>query len=152
MVRGMKRTLVGVIGGSRVDESTLRTARGLGGLLARKGCTVVCGGLGGVMEAASRGAAEAGGDVVGILPGPDALEANPWITHPVVTAMGHARNVIIAHTAQFLVAVGGEMGTLSEIAISLKLGKTVYSLGSWNDIPGVVAVQDLDELEGRAFP
>jgi len=147
----MKRTLVGVIGGSLVDESTRKTALGLGGLLARRGCTVVCGGLGGVMEAASRGAVEAGGDVVGILPGPDSSEVNPFVTHPVVTAMGHARNVIIAHTAQFLVAVGGEMGTLSEIAVSLKLGKTVYSLGSWDDVPGVIPVKDLEDLEDQAF-
>lgn len=143
----MKRDLVGVIGGGRVDDSTCTTALQLGRLLAESGLTVVCGGLGGVMEAVSKGAVEAGGEVVGILPGPDVSAANPWVTHPVATAMGHARNVIIVQTARFLVAVGGEMGTLSEIAVALKLGKTVYSLGSWDRIPGVVPVRDLEELK-----
>jgi len=142
----MKRIIAGVVGGGSADEATCRTARRLGRLLAESGCVVVCGGLGGVMEAASRGAAEAGGHVIGILPGQDTRDANQWVTHPVATAMGHARNVIIAHTADFLVAVDGGTGTLSEIAIARKLGKEVFSLGSWDDVPGVIVLKDVDDL------
>ena len=88
-----------------------------------------------VMEAAARGCAEAGGDVIGVLPGMSAMTANPYVTLPIVTNMGHARNVIIAHTAEALIAIEGEYGTLSEMAIGLKLGKTVVQLGSWSDLP-----------------
>ncbi len=87
------------------------------------------------MEAAARGCAEAGGDVIGVLPGMSAMTANPYVTLPIVTNMGHARNVIIAHTAEALIAIEGEYGTLSEMAIGLKLGKTVVQLGSWSDLP-----------------
>lgn len=147
------KTTAGVVGGAVVDRGTYETARQVGELLARRGCTVVCGGLSGVMEGAARGAREAGGDVIGVLPGPDVGAANEFVTHPVATNMGHARNAVIAHSANFLVAIDGETGTLSEIAFALKLGKRVFSLGSW-DIEGVVqlnTVADLDrELEAMA--
>ncbi len=137
--------LAGVIGAARADEATLALAEQVGRLLAEAGCTVVCGGLGGVMEAAARGARLAGGDVIGILPGPSTADANPYVTHPVATNMGHARNVILVHTADFLVAVGGEAGTLSEVALGLKTGKPVLSLRSW-DIPGVQRLEGLEDL------
>lgn len=141
----MRKVLAGVIGGAVVDERTYEEARKVGYLLAKAGCIVVCGGLGGVMEAAAKGAREAGGDVIGILPGPSVDLANPYVTHPVATNMGHGRNVIIAHTADFLVAIGGEAGTLSEIAFGLKLGKPVFSIGSWR-VGNVVEVADCEEL------
>lgn len=97
------------------------------------------------MEEASRGAREEGGEVVGILPGPSKMDANPFVTYPIVTNMGQARNAIIAHTADFLIAIGGEYGTLSEIAFGLKLGKKVLSLKSWR-IEGVIEVSSTDEL------
>ena len=133
------KILIGVIGASRPSAEGLLMAENLGREIARAGAVVVCGGLGGVMEAAARGAREAGGEVLGILPGPDAGEANPFVSLPVVTNMGHARNVIIAHTAQALIAVEGEYGTLSETAIGLKLGKPVLVLPGGQMVPGAVA-------------
>jgi len=97
------------------------------------------------MEGAARGACEVKGDVLGILPGPSTAAANSYVTHAVATNMGHARNAIIAHTADFLVAVDGEAGTLSEIAFGLKLNKPVFSLDSWR-IPGVVQAEDVAHL------
>lgn len=136
----------GIIGGGRATPETTEQAYCIGQMLARRGYTLVCGGLGGVMEAASHGAYDGGGTVIGILPGPSTCDANRYVTHAVATNMGHARNVIIAHTADFLVAIGGEEGTLSEIAIGLKLGKKVYSIGSW-DIPGVMKANSPESLE-----
>ncbi len=111
--------------------NAMTLAEQLGAALARAGAVVVTGGLGGVMTAAARGAREAGGQTIGILPGACAADANPWITIPIVTDLGHARNVILVHTAEALVAVGGSYGTLSEIALALKIGVPVAALGSW---------------------
>lgn len=113
------------------DAATLDLAEEVGRRLAEAGCTLVTGGLGGVMEAASRGASLAGGLVIGILPTSLTRDANPFVDVPIATGMGDARNVIIASTAEAFVAVGGAYGTLSEIAFALKRGKTVVSLGSW---------------------
>lgn len=128
--------LIGVIGAGQASAEGYRQAREVGRLLAARDVVLVCGGLGGIMEGAARGCREAGGDVIGILPGDSAETANPYINLPVVTAMGHARNVIIAHTACGLIAVEGEYGTLAETAIALKLGKPVVQLNSW---PGIDA-------------
>jgi uncharacterized protein (TIGR00725 family) len=117
--------MIGVIGAGRASAAGERQAYEVGRLIAENGAVLVCGGLGGVMAAASKGCAEAGGEVLGILPGPTADSANPYVTLPIVTNMGHARNVIIAHSAAVLIAIEGEYGTLSEMAIGLKLGKTV---------------------------
>jgi uncharacterized protein (TIGR00725 family) len=117
--------------GAGADDAALAAARVVGETIARAGAVLVTGGLGGVMEAAARGAAEAGGMTVGILPGERAGDANPWIAIPVVTDLGHARNVILVHTAEALVAVGGSYGTLSEIALALKIGVPVAAVGSW---------------------
>ncbi len=146
---------IGVIGGSVVDEKTYALALEVGRLVASRGHVLVNGGLSGVMEASARGAREAGGVVIGILPGSDAWGANEYVTYRVVTNMGHARNVIIAHTCDALIAVGGEYGTLSEIAIGLKLGKRVVSLASW-EISGVVKAETPEEAVrlatgGRGF-
>ena len=108
--------------------------------MAGRQAVLACGGLGGCMEAASRGAFHAGGEVIGILPGPDRHAANPFVTLPVVTNMGHARNVIIAHTADALIAIEGEYGTLSEAAIGLKLGKPVFVLPGGPQVAGAVPV------------
>jgi uncharacterized protein (TIGR00725 family) len=127
----MRRPIVAVIGTADISSREYEAALEVGGLIAQKGWTLVSGGLTGVMEAASRGAHEAGGAVVGILPSGSTESANKYVTIPIATNMGHARNVVIAHTADMLIAVGGGLGTLSEIAISRKLGKPVFSLGSW---------------------
>ena len=122
---------VGVIGGQFCSEEESRVAYELGRLLAERGAVIVCGGLGGVMEAACRGAREAGGVTIGVLPGPFRSDANPYVDHAIATDMGQARNAIIVRTADAVVAVGGEYGTLSEIAMALKMGKKVVAIESW---------------------
>jgi len=106
-------------------------AEAVGRALAEAGAVLICGGRGGVMEAACRGAKTAGGITIGILPGTDRREANPYVDIPIVTGIGVARNAIIARTAQAAVAVGGSYGTLSEIAFALAFGVPVVGLGTW---------------------
>jgi uncharacterized protein (TIGR00725 family) len=113
----------------------------VGRALAERGAVVVCGGLGGVMEAACRGARAAGGLTVGILPGTDRTAANPFVEVAIQSGLGEARNALVVRAADALIAVGGGYGTLSEIALALKAGKRVVGLDSW-DIEGVVAVAD----------
>lgn len=115
----------------------LAVAREAGRAIAAEGWLLVCGGLGGVMEEAARGAAEAGGETLGILPGNGHAEGNRHLSISVPTGLGHARNAVIAACADGVIAVGGEYGTLSEIAISLKMGKPVAVIGPWSSIPGV---------------
>ncbi len=130
-----------VIGAGDAGEEVLRLAEEVGREIGAAGSILVCGGLGGVMEASARGAKEAGGTTVGILPGNDKKEANAYIDIKIVTAMSHARNAIIARTADALIAVGGEHGTLSEIALGLKLGKPVIVLeGAKNELTDVSGV------------
>jgi hypothetical protein len=117
----------------------------VGRLLAREGVILVCGGLGGVMEAAARGAKRAGGTTLGILPGYDPASANPYIDIPVCTGMGHARNAIIAATASALIALEGAYGTLSEIALGLKLGRRVIGLGRRGNPSGVFPADSPEE-------
>jgi uncharacterized protein (TIGR00725 family) len=143
----MERQIIGVIGASAAGEELLRDAEETGRLIAGHGFILVCGGLGGVMEAAAKGAKEGGGTTVGILPQEDRHAANPYIDIPVATGFGVGRNVIIVRTADILIAIGGEYGTLSEIAFALKMRKTVIGLGSW-EIPGVTrAASPLDAVE-----
>ena len=132
MIPVMDEVYVGVIGaGATLDESVASTARTVGRLLGERGAIVVCGGLGGVMEAAAAGAREAEGRVVGILPGDSRAGANPHLTVAIPTGLGEARNALIAHASDVLIAVGGEFGTLSEIALALKIGKPVVGVGTW---------------------
>ena len=134
------RQLIGVIGGSQPTDKGLRLAHEVGREIAKNGAVTLCGGLGGIMEAAAKGAFEAGGEVVGILPGPDSSEANEFVTIPIVTNMGHARNVIIAHSATALIVIEGEYGTVSEIAIGLQLGKPGFVLAGGQMLNGCNAV------------
>lgn len=122
-------------GDASTEQETL--AEEVGRLLARRGAVVVCGGLGGVMEAACRGARDEGGTTVGILPGFDRGAANPHVSVAVATGLGEARNALVVRAADALIAVGGAYGTLSEIALALKAGKPVVGLGTW-EIDGVV--------------
>ena len=133
---------VGVIGEGACSRATAARAERVGRAIAEAGAVLLCGGLGGVMEAASRGAARAGGTVVGLLPGFDARDANRWVTLPIVTGMDQARNVILVRSCDVVIAVGGRYGTLSEIALALKLGKPVVGLGTWR----------LAQPEGRRVP
>jgi uncharacterized protein (TIGR00725 family) len=125
--------IVAVIGGSEASPADLENARRVGEELAGSGIIVLTGGRGGVMEAASRGAFEAGGLTLAILPGsgPEETAANPYVAVPVYTGLGDARNAVIARTAQALIAVGGGFGTLSEIGLALKAKRPVVLLGSW---------------------
>lgn len=127
-----RRRIVAVIGAGICDPSLASAAREVGRLLARAGFTVLTGGLGGVMEAASLGAREAGGLVIGLLPGASTEEANPHVDVRIATGVGEGRNVIIANTADAFIAVGGGYGTLTEIAFALKRGKCVVCLSSWD--------------------
>ena len=126
-----ERVQVSVIGTSEGDEEILRVAEAVGRGIAEAGAVLVCGGLTGVMEAASRGAAEAGGTVLAILPTLSPADANPYVTHAVATGTGHARNLAVVASGGAVIAVGGEWGTLSEIAYARKLGRPVVSIQSW---------------------
>lgn len=128
---------IGVIGASYCSKEIEDLAEEVGREIARRGFILLCGGLGGVMEAAARGAKKEGGITVGILPGPVPKEANRFIDVKIATNMGHARNIIIVQSSHALIAIGGEYGTLSEIAIALKLGKPLVGLNSWN-IEGII--------------
>ncbi|MBN1283225.1 MAG: TIGR00725 family protein [Proteobacteria bacterium] len=139
----MRKTIIGVIGGSKASVKEAEAAERAGELIGRRGWILVTGGLTGVMEAASRGASKAGGTVVGIVPQADPSAANRFVDISVATNMGHARNAIIAHTAQALIAIGGAYGTLSEIALARAAGKPVLGIGTW-DIKGVTPVADAD--------
>lgn len=138
------RRRIAVIGGARAGRQALDAAFEVGRLIARAGAVVVCGGLGGVMEAASRGARDEGGLVVGILPGGSPADANPWVDVPVATGLGYTRNALVVMNADAVIAVDGEYGTLSEIAYGKIHGKKVVGLGTW-DVKGVVAAATPDE-------
>ncbi len=140
-----------MVGGSRCDEATASLAERIGHEIARGGGVLICGGLGGVMEAAARGAKGQGGLTVGILPGTDASDANAFIEIPIPTGMGDARNVINVRAGDAVVAVAGSYGTLSEIAVALGRGIPVVAVRSWGEIDGVVHVGDADEAVERAF-
>jgi uncharacterized protein (TIGR00725 family) len=147
---GASTPYVGVIGASQATDEDLRDAEAVGALLARAGAIVVCGGRGGVMAAAAKGAAEAGGTVVGMLPGEGRGDANEWVTVMIPTGMGELRNGLIVRAAQAMIAIGGAYGTLSEIALGLSANLKVYGLHTW-EIDGVVAVSTPDEAVERAL-
>ncbi len=123
---------IAVIGDSACSAEEAKLAETVGALLAERDATIICGGLGGVMEAVCRGAKSKGGLTVGILPGGEARMANPWVDIPVVTGMGEARNAVVAKSAQAVIAIGGGYGTLSEIAYALKSGTPVIGLNTWS--------------------
>jgi uncharacterized protein (TIGR00725 family) len=143
--------IIAVIGAGQCESSIYQLALEVGEEIAKRGAILVCGGLGGVMEAAAKGASMAGGLTVGILPGPSCNSANPYIKIPVATDMGQARNVIIAHTADGLVAVSGGAGTLSEIGHGLKIGKPVVGLKTIPNLRGVHYVDTPQEAIARIF-
>jgi uncharacterized protein (TIGR00725 family) len=129
--------VIGVIGGKAADPGQLSDAEEAGRLIARAGAVLATGGMGGVMEAASRGAHAEGGIVLGILPGEDKSAANDYVDVAVATGFGIGRNIVLVRTADALLAVGGQYGTLSEIAYALQMGKPVVGIGTW-EIDGVM--------------
>jgi len=142
---------VAVVGPGEAEPDEIAAAERVGAELARRGAVVVCGGLGGVMEAACRGAKEAGGTTLGILPGTDRGAANPFVDLAVATGLGEARNALVVRAADVLIAVGGAYGTLSEIALALKGGKRVVGLRSW-DIDGVEPAETAEDAVAGALP
>lgn len=124
--------IISVIGGANPPTDALQMAEEVGRELARNGATVVCGGLTGVMEAVCRGAKAEGGITIGILPGDDPADANPWVDYPVCTGMGYARNIIVVKAGRAVIAVDGAYGTLSEIGHALSHGIPVVGLGTWS--------------------
>ena len=147
----MHGPLIGVIGAGVCSESVAVLAREVGDEIARRGAVLVCGGLGGVMAAAARGAKEAGGTTLGILPGGSIYDANPFIDFPVATNMGQARNAIIVQTAQALIAIAGGYGTLSEMALALKIGKAVVVLRPQFEVVGVHRVDTAKDAVAIVF-
>ena len=141
--------VIGVIGAGVATSEQSETAAEVGRLIARRGWHLVCGGLGGVMEAAARGAHEAGGVTIGLLPGNYREAANPFITVPIATGLGEGRNLLIVRTSDLLIAIGGKYGTLSEIALALKIGKPVIGLESW-DIPGTIRASSPEDAVRHA--
>jgi len=147
---GPRRVQIAVAGGGRCGRRTAALARALGRELAAAGAIVVCGGLGGVMASVARGASERGGTVVGILPGYERARGNRWLAVAVPSGLGHARNVLVAAAGDVLVALPGEHGTLSEIALARVLGRPVVVLGAWNEIRGVTRARTPREAAARA--
>jgi uncharacterized protein (TIGR00725 family) len=141
------------------DDELLPLAEDVGRRIAAAGAVVVCGGMGGVMEGASRGARREGGDVIGIIPTDEPADANPYVTHLVATGIGHARNLAVVASADAVIAIGGEWGTLAEIGFARRLGKRVAVLRSWSvsgsvDMeggPGIEVAADADEAVALAL-
>src|SRR5712692_10668788 len=146
----MPRRYVAVCGASDATASQLASAREVGRLLAESGVVVINGGPGGVSGAASEGAAQAGGTVVGILPDIDRSGANPHLSISLPTGMGQARNVLIVTAAESVIAIGDGWGTLSEIAVARKLGRPVIALKSWS-LDGLESAETPDEAVRRAL-
>lgn len=151
MPEAQRTFYMAVIGGGEADPAALELAREVGREIARRGGVLLCGGLGGVMTAAAQGSAQAGGVSIGILPDPDRSRANPHLTFTIATNMGHARNMIIAHSADALIAVDGSYGTISEAAIALKLGKPVIGLNVGWDLPGLTRASGSQEAVALAL-
>ncbi len=126
-----RRTRIGIIGAASCTAKQAEQAEQVGRLVAEAGAVLVCGGLGGVMAAACRGAAHVGGITLGILPGNGAAEANEFVAIPVVTGMGCARNALVVRTSQSVIAIGGRYGTLSEIAYAAQFEIPIVGLGTW---------------------
>ncbi|ADB57715.1 TIGR00725 family protein [Archaeoglobus profundus] len=142
---------VAVVGSERCDERHYRIAYEVGRLLAERGCVVVNGGLGGIMEASAAGAKLKGGLTVGIIPSDRKEDANQYIDIVIVTDMGHARNVIIAQSCDAMIAIGGGYGTISEMAIALKLGKKVVAIEPEVVLPGLEIAESPEEAVDKAL-
>lgn len=128
---GKKPIFIGVIGGSEVKPKIAKVAEEVGREIAKRGAVLICGGMGGVMEAACKGASEAGGLTIGILPGDNRREANHYVQIPIMTGIGYARNVAVVKSVQVIIAIDGSYGTLTEIGYALQSGIPVIGLNTW---------------------
>jgi len=142
---------IGVIGAGQCSLKIERLAEEVGREIAKKKALLVCGGLGGVMEASARGAKKEGGVTIGILPGFSFEDANPFIDIPIVTGLSHARNVLVVRSSQAIIAVEGGYGTLSEIGIALKLRKPVVGLRTWDISKKIVTVETPEDAVKKAM-
>ena len=148
---------IAVVGGAQCSRDEAKLAEAVGFELAKRGATLICGGLGGVMAAACKGARSAKGKTVGILPGYTREEANPYVDIPIVTGIGEARNVIVVNTAQAVIAIGGKFGTLSEIAYALRNKIPVVGLNTWSLsksgrlVKSIIAAQNPKEAVEKAL-
>ena len=148
---------IAVIGERNASQELLEAAENVGREIARRKAILICGAMGGVMEAASRGASSAGGTVVGIIPTQNAADANPYVSIPIVTGMGEGRNIIVVRSAHVVISIGGSYGTLSEIALALRLGLPVVGLHTWTfareagDRDPILRVSDPAEAVDRAL-
>lgn len=139
---GGRKVVIAIIGAGICSTELADQAAAAGKYVAEHGGVVVCGGLGGVMMGAARGAKEAGGTTIGVLPGSDKSEANEYIDIAIATGFGEARNIVIVKTADAVIAFPGEYGTLSEMAFALKLGKPLASVGAWHLVDGLPQFDD----------
>jgi uncharacterized protein (TIGR00725 family) len=144
-VKSVKRIFVGVIGAGDCSEDVYKLAEEVGERIAKAEAVLVCGGLGGVMEAASKGAKKEGGITIGILPGIDKSHANPYIDFPIVTGLGEGRNLLVIRNSDVVIALPGEYGTLSEIGFCLKLGKPIVGLSTWDVSEDIIKAKDAEE-------
>ena len=142
---------VAIVGSGTASGDLYEQAREVGKLVAERGATVVCGGLSGVMEAAARGATEAGGTAIGILPDEDRRRQNEYLAYSVATGVGQARNLAVACSGDVVIAVGGEYGTLSEIGLARKVGRPVVVLDGWGLGEHVTAAGSPEDAVGAAF-
>lgn len=147
----LRNIVIGIIGPRDATEGQLVAAERVAHHLGSLGVTLICGGRSGVMEAASKGCQEAGGLLIGILPGSDPSEANAFVGIPLPTGLGEARNMIIAKSARVLIAVGGSYGTLSEVAYGLHFSKPVIGLEGAADVEGVEHVEDAEAAVNAAL-
>ena len=145
------KPIIAVVGGSTFFSEVYTIACEVGREIASVGAVLLTGGLYGVMEAASKGAKEKGGMVIGILPGFSRADANPYVDFPIITGLGDGRNMLIVQTAQAVIALPGEYGTLSEMALALKIGRSVVSLGSWEISPDIIKAQSAAEAVEKAL-
>ena len=146
-----RRRQIAVIGNESADGELATLAEEVGRLLAEAGATLVCGGLGGVMEAAARGARKAGGEVLGIVPSSDPAQANEHVTHVVASGVGYARNLAVVGSGEAVIAIGGEWGTLTEMAYARDFGRRVVVLQGWS-VSGVGAMEGGPGIEGAETP
>jgi uncharacterized protein (TIGR00725 family) len=139
---------ISVIGGSRISPRVGALAQGVGKMIAELGCVLVCGGLGGAMQAAAKGAKKAGGLTIGILPGKDKRDANSYIDIALPTSIGYARNTIVACSADVIIALPGSFGTNSEICYGLVYGRPVIDLGHWG-MEGMIKAKNIKEAKQK---
>lgn len=140
-----KKILIGVIGAGKCSKKVFNLAEEVGSEIAKAGATLVCGGLGGVMEGAAKGAKEAKGITVGILPGGSKEEANPYIDIPIVTGIGESRNLVVVRSSDGIIALPGKYGTLSELSFALKLEKPVVGISTWDISERIAKTRDAKE-------